>query len=190
MNVQRIKWFNSDNRTRISATKTLLTTKKRALYLLFLGFLCLAFTNVNAKALLISKNGTAKYVIQENQLIEVQTDRGSFIEGTVQIVSDSTISVADSLVFLDQIVRIRIEEGNKVGKGIGIFGLAAGTGMVFLGGSMMRQETIIERLVMGMAGAVAVMAGVVVDAVSAALIASNGDKWINIQYRNYQLTVF
>lgn len=165
---------------------------KSLVNIVLIGVLCFMFTELYAsprsKALVVSKNGEAKYVFLESQLIKIYLTDGKELSGLMKFKSDSSILVGDEVVNLNQIYSMQVSKSNRAAKRLGALGLVGGTGLMIYGGSMMRLEGLVG-MVSALSGFGIIMVGVVVDAVSLIAITIGSGRWINVEHDNYSLSI-
>lgn len=145
-----------------------------------------------ARQLVVSNNGEVQYILQEHQLINIDLVDGTNHKGMLTIVSDSTFNINGVTVSIDQVARIKVKEGSRVGKGVGVAGLVGGTGLAAVGLSLLAQDDgLIVDLVNLIIAIPLIAVGVVIDAISITALAFSGGKWITVSgdYAKYRLSI-
>lgn len=146
--------------------------------------------SVQARQLLIQKNGQVKYVIQDYQLIELKLKNGNTVKGIFNILSDTTLKIGKDTIPVSSVYSVKVDEGSRLGKGISILGLAGGTGLIIGGASFLSDGTAMI-LIKGPIGIIMIGTGIVFDAVSIAALKFSSGKWIVVSsfYSKYQMSI-
>jgi hypothetical protein len=157
------------------------------------GFMliCIAFIS-QARQLVISHGSEVKYILQDHQTVNLKLTDGTIHKGMLTIESDSSLSINGVALFLNQVDKIKVKEGSSVGKGVGIVGLAGGTGLIGVGLSLLAQDDgLIIDLVNLIIAIPLIAVGVVIDAISISALALSGGKWITVSRENakHQLSI-
>lgn len=154
------------------------------------GVLLVLLMSVQARALLIQKNGKVKYVIQDYQLTELKLNDGNKVEGIFIILSDTTLKIGKDTIPVSSVYSVKVDKGSRVGKGLAIAGLVTGTGLILRGASMLEDDTI-TFLINGPLGLAAIAVGIAFDVASISTLAFSSEKWIVVSsnYAKYQMSI-
>ena len=154
------------------------------------GVLLVLLMSVQARALLIQKDGKVKYVIQDYQLTELKLNDGNTVEGIFIILSDTTLKIGKDTILVSSVYSVKVDKGSRLGKGLAIVGLVSGTGLILTGASMLTDDTIML-LIKGPLGLAAIAIGIVFDVASMSKLASSAEKWIVVSsnYAKYQMII-
>jgi hypothetical protein len=146
--------------------------------------------SVQARQLLITKNGQVKYVIQDYQMIELILDNGNTVKGIFNILTDTTFKIGTDTVAVSSVYSVKVDKGSSLAKGVSIVGLVGGTGLILGGLSLMSDDTLLG-LIYGPVGLVMVSVGLVFDAVSITALALRGGKRIVVSgiYAKHRLSI-
>lgn len=144
--------------------------------------------HLQARQLVISKNGEVKYVMQDHQIVDLTLTNGHTLHGMLTILSDSTLKVNEEKTTLSAVYRVKVTKGSRVGKGIGIAGLIGGTSLIIVGGSMMSDDGILG-FILGTAGIVSIVSGVVIDALAFTALTLSREKWVYVSKKNYHYQI-
>ena len=158
--------------------------------IMIMGVLLVLQISVQARALLIQKDGKVKYVIQDYQLTELKLNDGNTVEGIFIILSDTTLKIGKDTIPVSSVYSVKVDKGSRSGKVSAIFGLVSGTGLIITGASMLSDNTLMI-LINGPLGLAAIAIGIVIDAVSLNKLASSSEKWIVVSsnYAKYQMSI-
>ena len=70
--------------------------------------------SVQARQLLISKNGQVKYVIQDYQMIELILDNGNTVKGIFNILTDTTFKIGTDTVAVSSVYSVKVDKGSSL----------------------------------------------------------------------------
>lgn len=183
-----LKWLLK--REKIKFTETNETMKRIVpLFLIFLSLISTCFC-ANAKDLVITKNGTAKYIISDHEIVTISLMDHRKLEGVLTILSDSTLKIDQDSFSIADIYAIKVSKGNDVGKAVGVVGLIGGTGLMIFGISLMSEDGVVG-LITGFPGFVMTAVGAVIDGIALTALLSSGGKWIHFSenYSSYDIKV-
>jgi len=158
--------------------------------IMIMGVLLVLQISVQARALLIQKDGKVKYVIQDYQLTELKLNDGNTVEGIFIILSDTTLKIGKDTIPVSSVYSVKVDKGSRSGKVLAIVGLVSGTGLIVRGASMLTDNTLMF-FINGPLGLAAIAIGIVFDAVSLNKLASSSEKWIVVSsnYAKYQMSI-